>query len=57
MYPAFKKHSTEDNIITYIEIRITELQLSKINQDGYLTFQSQYNVIKNPLDLFVLIAY
>ena len=38
MYLAFKKHSIED-IISYIESRITELQLSKINQDGYLTLR------------------
>ena len=56
MYLAFKKHSVED-IIVYIESRIMELQLSKVNKDGYLNLRSQYNEFKNPLDLFVLIAY
>jgi DNA adenine methylase len=44
-------------IISHIESRISGYELSKSNDDGYNSFRNFYNKNKNPLDLFVLIAY
>jgi len=46
-----------DFILEYINSRITEFALSKTNQDGYKKLREYYNQYKNPLDLFVLVAY
>ena len=43
--------------INQIESRISEFDLSITNQDGYLKFREFYNQTRNPLDLFVLIAF
>lgn len=56
MFKMFYKMKCE-SIIDHIESRISEYKLSKINEDGYKMFRSNYNENKNPLDLFVLIAY
>ena len=56
MFKMFHKMNCE-SIIGHIESRISEYKLSKINEDGYKMFRSYYNENKNPLDLFVLIAY
>lgn len=56
MYQAFQSHTSEQ-ILAHIETRIAELKLSDTNQEGYLTLREQYNQHKNPLDLFVLIAF
>lgn len=56
MYKTFQSHSTEE-IISYIENRISTLGLSLTNNEGYLTLRKEYNSNKNPLDLFVLIAF
>lgn len=53
----FLKENKKENIISYIENKITELNLSKYNLDGYLELRSQYNTNKNPIDLFILAAY
>ncbi|TYB07613.1 DNA adenine methylase [Aggregatibacter actinomycetemcomitans] len=53
----FLKENKKENIISYIENKIIELNLSKNNLDGYLELRSQYNKNKNPIDLFVLAAY
>ena len=47
----------EDEILTHIENRIKQFNLSLINKDGYLQLRKLYNTEKNPLDLFVLTAY
>lgn len=56
MYKAFQSHSIEE-IISFIENRISTLKLSLTNSEGYLTLRKEYNSNKNPLDLFVLIAF
>ena len=44
-------------IINHIESRIREFNLSLDNAEGYLNLRQQYNTERNPLDLFVLVAY
>lgn len=56
MYQEFQK-SDLDFTINYIENRIKELNLSQINEEGYKILRKEYNSHKNPLDLFVLIAF
>ena len=51
-------HSKElETVITHIENRILEFDLSLTNEEGYKKIREFYNENKNPLDLFVLIAY
>lgn len=56
MFRAFYDMEYE-SIIAHIESRISEFELSKTNDVGYKLFRTFYNENKNPLDLFVLIAY
>ena len=44
-------------ILEHINNRINEFSLSKINENGYKKLREYYNKYKNPLDLFVLIAF
>ncbi len=44
-------------ILKHIDNRINEFSLSKTNEEGYKKFREYYNQYKNPLDLFVLVAY
>jgi len=44
-------------ILRHIYNRIREFDLSLTNEDGYKSLRVLYNSKKNPLDLFVLIAY
>lgn len=44
-------------ILSHIDDKIKQFNLSLDNQDGYLQMRNYYNVHKHPLDLFVLIAY
>lgn len=46
-----------DKTILHIEEKIKKFNLSLTNQQGYIELRSLYNKNKNPLDLFVLIAY
>ncbi len=46
-----------DFILQYIENRIQSFELSKTNVIGYNELRTAYNLDKNPLDLFVLIAH
>lgn len=56
MYQRFQ--DTELNlIIQHIEKRIDEFDLSQTNEQGYKAMRNLYNQEKNPMDLFVLIAY
>jgi DNA adenine methylase len=56
MYKAFQENDL-DTTIQHIENRIKEFDLSLTNEDGYKQMRSLYNEQKNPLDLFVLIAF
>lgn len=56
MYKFFLKTSKEE-ILSYIDARIRELNLTQTNKEGYLRLRSEYNSARNPLDLFVLIAF
>lgn len=56
MYQAFQENDL-DTTILHIENRIRRFELSLINEDGYKQMRSLYNKQKNPLDLFVLIAF
>ncbi len=56
MFETFKKNSFEETL-RHIESRIEKFQLSLTNKDGYIELRKTYNNDKNPLDLFVLVAY
>lgn len=56
MYKAFQENDL-DTTIQYIENRVRQFNLSLTNEDGYKQMRSLYNEQKNPLDLFVLIAF
>lgn len=56
MFRYFKEQEIEE-LISKIKYRITEFQLSKTNENGYLRFRKQYNEQPNPLDLYVLVSY
>jgi adenine-specific DNA-methyltransferase len=46
-----------DEIISRIEQRIAEYNLTKENESGYLAFRKMYNARPDPLDLYVLSCY
>jgi len=46
-----------DEILTHVQNRISEYDLSLTNAEGYLSLRQLYNQTRNPLDLFVLTAY
>ncbi len=56
LYRAFLNGNRQETI-SYIEKRIEEFGLSLTNQDGYLALRDEYNKNRNPLDLFVLVAF
>lgn len=56
LYECFLNNPVEVTI-AHIEGRIAEYGLSLTNQDGYLKMREEYNKSRNPLDLFVLVAY
>lgn len=56
LYNSFKKCSVEE-VMQYVNSRIEEYQLTLTNEDGYKSLRMRYNSDKEPLDLFVLIAY
>lgn len=56
MYKLFKANDL-DVTLSHINKRIDEFGLSLTNEVGYKKIRSLYNDEKNPLDLFVLIAY
>ncbi len=56
MFRAFQKEEL-NTIIGHIEERINLFNLSQTNEEGYKAIRKLYNHEKNPLDLFVLIAY
>lgn len=56
MYQKLQENEL-DFTINYIEERIKELNLSQTNEEGYKILRQEYNLYKNPLDLFVLVAF
>ena len=56
LYNAFLQNPLEVTV-SYIENRIEEFNLSLTNQKGYLKLREEYNKRRNPLDLFVLVAF
>ncbi|AQQ70387.1 Modification methylase FokI [Limihaloglobus sulfuriphilus] len=56
MYKAFLEKGMY-RTLDHVEKRIFEFDLSKTNRDGYLKLRKLYNIKRDPLDLFVLIAY
>lgn len=56
MYKTFQQKSI-DETLWYIEKRIDDFDLSLVNETGYKKLRNEYNKHKNPLDLFVLIAF
>ena len=55
-YKLIQKQDLEITL-KHIENRIREFNLSITNESAYKKFRDFYNQTKNPLDLFVLIAY
>lgn len=54
---AFNKHETSA-LLSHIDSRIAEYQLSKTNAEGFLKLREYYNTHdRNPLDLYTLICY
>lgn len=56
MFEVFKNLDYED-ILNHIEQRIKFYDLNIENEDGYKIFRKNYNLRKNPLDLFILTAF
>ena len=56
LYKAFLQNTLEGTV-SYVEKRIAEFNLSLTNQDGYIKLREEYNTHRNPLDLFVLVAF
>jgi DNA adenine methylase len=56
MYSAFLKIGVHDTL-NHVEKQIKNFNLSNQNEDGYKEIRKKYNEKKNPLDLFVLIAF
>jgi DNA adenine methylase len=56
MYKAFQINNIETTI-EHIENQIKHYNLSITNEEGYKQIRKLYNEKKNPLDLFVLIAF
>lgn len=56
LYKQFNCLSQEE-VFQHIENRIIQFNLSLTNKEGYLELRKFYNSEKNPLDLFVLVAY
>jgi DNA adenine methylase len=56
LYQKLQELNTEE-VFEHINKRIDTLGLSKTNEGAYLSLRSEYNTHKNPLDLFVLVAY
>lgn len=56
MFKVFKDNDLEFTL-KHIEKRIKDFELSLTNESGYKKVRELYNKEKNPLDLFVLVAY
>lgn len=56
MFRLFQKEPIK-SIISSIENRINQYQLSKTNEEGFLKFRADYNNNPNPLDLYILSSF
>ena len=56
LYKCFYSLNKEE-VFSHIEHRIEKFNLSLTNGDGYNELRNLYNTKRNPLDLFVLVAY
>lgn len=56
LYNAFSNNS-KDRILSYIDQTIDRYELSRSNAAGYLALRERYNTDRQPLDLFILVAY
>ena len=56
MYQAFQKNNLAE-ILQHIERQMSAFELSLTNEEGYKKMRVHYNTYKNPLDLFVLVAF
>ncbi|TAG04517.1 MAG: DNA adenine methylase [Cytophagia bacterium] len=56
MYQDFQKYNLSE-ILQYIDNQINNFELSLTNEEGYKKMREHYNQHKNPLDLFVLVAF
>lgn len=56
LYRSFLSNPTKE-ILCHVESRIADFELSLTNTAGYISLRKEYNTNRNPLDLFVLIAY
>lgn len=51
------KSANLSEILAHVHKRIKEFNLSLTNTDGYIGLRTLYNTDRDPLDLFVLVAY
>lgn len=56
MYKSFQNNNLYTTI-QHIQTKIAEFDLSLTNEEGYKKMRAHYNQYKNPLDLFVLVAF
>ena len=57
LFVSFQDNSVDD-ILDYIDMQIAKYRLSQTNQEGFLQLRESYNCSnRNPLDLFILVAY
>ncbi|TAE46854.1 MAG: DNA adenine methylase [Cytophagales bacterium] len=56
MYQDFQKYNLSE-ILQHIDNQINNFELSLTNEEGYKKMRKHYNQHKNPLDLFVLVAF
>lgn len=56
LYNEFSNNATQQ-ILAYIDRTIGQYELSRSNVEGYTALRDHYNVARNPLDLFILVAY
>jgi DNA adenine methylase len=56
MYKSFSRNDLKKTIL-HIQEKIAQFNLSLTNEEGYKKLREHYNKYKNPLDLFVLIAF
>lgn len=56
MFQFFSENEC-DELVNKINYRISQYNLSKTNQIGYLKFRDDYNQNPNPLDLYTLVSF
>lgn len=56
MFKTFSNQSEEETLEA-IKARIDKYQLSLLNTDGYNELRANYNISRDPIDLFVLTCY